>query len=113
MKITAILTRIAQTDEIKPSKWKVEVATRWELSGATEPEESGGAKMSYEDVEGNWRYFADLELSVNYGLSDFVDRLVIESDVPAWLVLPFLKAFEHGGLPITVSSPFSVDDIPF
>jgi hypothetical protein len=107
-----MLKKIAMTDTIRPRKWKVESVGRWEISGATEPEESGGAVVSYEDVEGNWRPFGSAELSPNYGLHNYIDRLVIDSDVPAWLVMPFLDALGHS-LRITVSSPFSVDDIPF
>lgn len=116
MKISEILRRIARTDEIRPRKWKVEVATRWQIEGATEPVESGGAKLCYEGNEGSWRYFADLKLQADTysgNLSQYVEKAVLEDDAPAWLVMPFVAAFQHSALNIVVRDPFSVDDIPF
>lgn len=107
MKVSDMLKKLAVDDTVPVQKWKIEIATRWELTRALEPEESGGAVMSYEDNEGMWRRFAELDMSVEYGMHEWVDRMVIDDEVPIAVGMPFIDLFRTQGLPVTIRKPFS------
>lgn len=91
MTIRELLQKIAQTDEL-PSRWRVQAQKEWSVQGGQEPREREEIVLEYaEDDEEppiRWTRFGSIETSSPLlHTSDWIERILVDYDVRAALVL--------------------------
>lgn len=99
MTIPELLRAIAGSDEL-PRYWRIQAQREWTLDGATEPETREEAVLEYRDDNlpkeasgARWIRLGAIETSepLRY-TSDWIDRIIVERDVPSSILFPFQAA---------------------
>jgi hypothetical protein len=120
MTIQELLTKIAQTDAL-PTFWRVQAQREIRLDGATVPYEHAEAVLEYRDdglpqadpSGAHWAKLGKIETSEPLvHTRDWIDRILVDRDVPASVVLELQKALGSGARILELEE-LEVAEIPF